>query len=313
MWIRGIKLTIGAVVGVLIAHFLGLANPLTAGTIVLLSLGKTRRSSLAAAIVRIKALILTLALATVIFLLFDFSIYAFAIFLSAYIFLVLKLKLDEGLIIGAVTAGQILAKEAVNPQILGNAIGLFAIGVFIAFLLNIYMPDLSQNINDDKRYIETTFCDILLIIATILRGDPNFDAAVFDEMEVFINKAIMQTKTNEDNYFFLDVSYQGKYIRMRKRQFYILKHMFELANQIDMTLVVGEGVAQLVEKMAFVISESGTGEAMLKELSDFSRSCQQGALPQSRGEFENRAILFQILSEMRHLTELKREFANEYG
>jgi len=313
MWIRGIKLSIGAIVAILVAYFLGLNNPLTAGTIVLLSLGKTRRSSLQSAFIRIKSVILALALASGTFLLFDFTIYAFAIFLCLYVFSILVFKLDEGLIIGAVLSGQIWAKGIIDYAVLSNAGLLFVIGVCIAFLFNLYMPDMSQDITHDQRYIENSFRDILHMIVTILRGDCNFDDAIFTEIETFINQALVRAQTNEDNYLLADLSYYGSYIRMRKRQLYILKQMFELACRIDMELEQGEKIANLTEKLAYTLSERGTGEEMLQEIAAISAVFQSGSLPKSRAEFENRAILFQYLSEMRYLTELKREFTDECG
>jgi len=310
---RILKLTIGAAVAIIIAYFLGLTNPLTAGTIVLLSLGKTRRSSLQTAFVRVKALGLTLVFASIVFFTTGFNIISFVLFLCLYIPLILILKLDEGLIIGAVTAGQILAQQLITIPILINSISLFAIGVMIAFLLNLYMPNLSKHILNDQRYIESTFRDILLTISTILKGDDNFNTTIFDNTEVFINKAIKQAKVNEENFIFVDVTYYGKYIRMRKRQFYILKHMFELALRVDMNLDIATEVAKIVESLAYSLSEFGDGEQTLKILSNFSELCQKGELPKSRAEFENRAVLFQILSEMRHFIELKRDFSNEYG
>ena len=313
MGVRGIKLMIGAVVGILMAQFLGLMNPVTAGTIVLLSVGKTRKSSLQSAFIRVKALAIALVLASGIFLLFGFTVYAFAIFLCLYIPCILKFKLDEGLIIGTVSSGQILARGMVNAPVLFNAVSLFIIGVAIAFLLNLYMPDMSKDIEHDQRYIENSFRDILLMMATILRGDKNFNGTIFAEIEAFINQALIRTQTNEENYLRADLSYYGRYIRMRKRQFYVLKQMFELACRFDMELEQGEMIASLTEKLAHTLSEFGTGEETLNELAAFSAACQSGSLPRSRAEFENRAILFQYISEMRHLTALKREFTDEYG
>ena len=313
MLIRDIKLSLGAMAGILIAHFFGLSNPLTAGIIVLLSLGKTKRSSVDIAVVRVKSVALALVLASGVFLLFGFTVYAFSGFLFLFIPLILKLKLENGLIIGSVLSTHLISASAIDFGILFNTIALFVIGVSVAILFNLYMPDMSEKVVENQRYIEDRFREILLIIATVIRGDHNFDQSIFTEVKQFIDDALMRAKTNDDNHLFADVSYYAKYIGMRKMQFDILNRMFELVCKIDMDLVQADLMAELTEDFAHSLSESGTGEEMLKRLEVISAECKDGPLPKSRREFENRAILFQYLSELRHMVELKREFRSEYG
>lgn len=313
MWIRGIKLSIGGTVGILIAYFLGLTNPLTAGTIVLLSLGKTRRSSLASALIRVKSVIVALMLASGAFLLLGFTIYSFALFLCLYVFAILIFKLDEGLIIGAVLSGQIWGRGVINGTILLNAIFLFIIGVCIAFLFNLYMPDMSKQILKDQRHIENSFRNILAQTADLMRGVKLSEASLLIEIETFIEEALSRAKLNDDNYLRLDKSYYAHYIQMRKLQLRILKRMYGLASKVDMMLIQVDIIADLTDEVAKMLSESGNGEEILEKSEMIATTFKNEPLPGSRQEFENRAILFQYLSELRHMVELKREFNHEYG
>jgi len=313
MLVRDIKLSLGAMTGILIAHFLGLNSPLTAGIIVLLSLRKTKRSSVDIAFVRIKSVMLALVLASSIFLFFGFTVYAFSGFLFVYIPLILKLKLEDGLIIGSVLSTHLVNASTIDFGILFNTTALFVIGVSVAILFNLYMPDMTKKIVKNQRYIEDRFREILLIIAAVLRGDKDFDHSIFIEIEQFIDDALLRAQTNDDNYLFTDMSYDARYIRMRKLQFYILKRMFDLGCKIDMDLIQADLMVGLTEDFAHSLSEFNTGEEMLERLESVSAACKDGPLPKSRSEFENRAILFQYLNELRHMVELKREFSSEYG
>jgi len=173
------------------------------------------------------------------------------------------------------------------------------------------MPDMSGKIVENQRYIEKRFREILTIIATTIRGDHNTDKSIFDEVEHFIDDALERAEINDENHLFADVSYYAKYIKMRKLQFFILNRMFELVCKLDMSLIQADLIAELTEDFAHELSEFGTGEAMLQRLESVSAECKDGPLPKSRQEFENRAILFQYLSELRHVVELKREFSSE--
>ena len=313
MLIRGIKLALGALLGILIAYFLGLGSALTAGTVVLLSLGKTKRSSVHSAFVRVKGVTLALVLASVIFSLVGFTVYAFSFFLVIFICLILKLKLDEGLIIGAVLSSHLMNNGAIDGAILLNTVALFVIGVSVALLLNLYVPDMSEEIVKNQRYIEERFREILLMIATALRGDKNFDASILVEIETFIDDALLRAKVNDDNYLLTDRSYDVKYIRMRKLQLHLLKRMLELGSKIDMNLEQVDWVADLTEEFAHSLSESNSGEGLLARLEAVLAVARKEVLPKNRDEFENRAILFQYLNELRYFVELKQEFSSEYS
>jgi len=312
MLVRDIKLSLGAMAGILIAYFFGLNNPLTAGIIVLLSLGKTKRSSVDIAVVRIKSVAIALSLASAVFSLFGFTVYAYSVFLFLYIPFILKFRLESGLIIGSVLSTHLISASTIDFGILFNTTALFVIGVSVAILFNLYMPNMSEKIVKNQRYIEDRFREILLIIVTAIRGDHNFNQSIFFEVEQFIDDALARAQTNDDNHLFADVSYYAKYISMRKAQIGILRRMFESACRIDMNLIQADLIADLTEDVAHYLSEFGTGDGLLRKLEAVSAEFKVGPLPKSRREFENRAILFQFLSELRYMVELKRDFSSEY-
>jgi len=312
MLIRDLKLSLGAMAGILIAHFLGFNHPLTAGIIVLLSIGKTKRSSVDIAFERTKAVVIALAVASGVYSLFGFSVYSYSVFLFIYVPLILKFKLEHGLIIGSVLSTHFISASTIDIGILFNTTALFIIGVLVAIVFNLYMPDMSGKVVENQRYIEDRFREILTIIATTIRGDHNFDQTIFKEVEQFIDDALKRAQTNDENHLFADMSYDVEYIKMRKLQFFILNRMFELVHKLDMNLFQADLIADLTEDFSHKLSKFGTGEEMLQRLASVSAKCKDGPLPKSRQEFENRAILFQYLSELRHMVELKREFSNEY-
>lgn len=313
MLIRAIKLSFGSVVGMLVAYYIGLSNPLTAGIIVLLSLGQTKRSSVNIALVRIKSIALALLIACPIFLITGFTVYSFGLFLFLYIPFVLKFKLEDGLIIGSVLSTHFILASTVDVNILFNTIMLFIIGVSVALVLNMYMPDMSYEIAKDEQYIEDKFRELLFIIATIIRGDKNFDQVLFLEVESFINQALTRATSNEDNYLMTDVSFHTRYIKMRKLQFDVLLRMYDLVIKIDMHLVQVDMIADLTQDLAYSLSKTNSGKDLLIKIDDILAEFKKAELPKSRKEFENRAILFHYLSEFRHLVALKREFTHEYS
>ena len=307
-----IKLSIGGVLAILIASFVGLNNPLTAGVVVLLCLGKTRRSSLESSIIRAKSLAIALVLASVIFVSVGFSVYAFCLFLIIFIPIIMKLNLEVGLIIGVVLAGHLLAWGAIDQMIMVNTVSLFAIGVVVAFVANLYVPKLGHDIVQKQRAVEGLFSDILLQIATMLRGDLNFDESIFLRVENIIDTTITTARIDNDNHLLTDNSYFVDYMQFRQIQLEILKRLASLAQEVGTDLVQAELIAELTTQVANSISEFGSGEKIIVEINRLTEEFRVMPLPLNRNEFENRAILFQFLNEIRYLVELKRFFRAEH-
>ena len=312
MLVEIIKLTVGAVFAILVASFVGLNNPLTAGTVVLLCLGKTRRSSLESSIIRAKSLAIALLLASVIFTIFGFSVYVFCLFLAIFIPIILWLRLETGLVIGAVLSGHLLARGVVDATVLINTVSLFLIGVVTAFVANLYVPNLNKEVIQQQRDIERLFRDILLQVATMLHGDLNFNPTNFTDVENIIKNALEIAKTDDENHLVTDRLYFVDYIHFRQMQFEILKRLFDLASKIDINLVQVELIADLAIVTANSISEFGDGTEVIQQINATTDEFRVMSLPTSRTEFENRAILFQFLNEIRYLVELKRFFRAEH-
>lgn len=306
--IRYLKLTIGAILAILIARAVGLTSPLSVGTLVFLSLGSTRLSSFKAAWVRVKSLAAALVLASIIFTITDFSIYGFLLFIALFVAIVVRFGLNEGLVIGVVQSSQIFGKEVINAEVLLNTIGLFTVGVTVAFLINLYMPDMKKAIQNDQHFIETSFKEILTKITEMLRGEGKYEINRFETLERYFTESISRTQANEENHLIHDVSVYGNYIRFRNQQFYILRQMYKLATSLTMKLEQGTALADLIQDISQRLSQEGTGEETLARIEAYRKDPLLEAMPASKEEFRNRALLFQILNELNNFSQLKQDY-----
>ncbi|MGL4374165.1 MAG: aromatic acid exporter family protein, partial [Turicibacter sp.] len=67
-------------------------------------------------------------------------------------------------------------------------------------------------------------------------------------------------------------------------------------------------LATLTEKVAFALHECNCAVDLVNQTEAVLETIRLQSLPQSREEFENRALLFQYLNELRYLLEIKRNF-----
>jgi len=316
MYLRAMKMVAGALLATLLADFIGLTSTTTAGVIVLLSLGKTKRTSLENAWIRVKAVILALALGSAVFSLIGFGTFSLGVFLVAFVPTILKLKLEGGLIIGTVLVTHLKNAGVIDGTILYNTVLLFLLGVTVALMLNLYVPSMKRYMTEDQRFIEEKFRVILLGFSSKLTlGEKKHDAfcqQLLTETSQRIAVAIKRAKMAQENNWSDEPLYELKYLLMRRTQFGVLERMFKLMDRLSMTdLLAATLISELMEKAALVLEEFNTGDALLLELEEISAVCRSGTLPKNREEFENRAVLFQYLSEFRYFLELKKQFSDD--
>jgi uncharacterized membrane protein YgaE (UPF0421/DUF939 family) len=310
---RTLKTGIGAAAAIFIAKQLGIEYPISAGIIAILSIQNTKKQSINVALQRLGACFLALALATVIFRLTGFNEITYGIFLLTFIPLSLKLRVGEGIIVNAVAVTHLLVEQSTSLFWWKNEVMLMFVGSGIALLLNLFMPSLEGHIERDLVYIEKKISEILLLMAKSLRGNSSeIEGKIFSDLEERLGKAKKRAHINFNNYFFYDASYYLEYMEMRQRQFQILSRMRNHLERLSFIYDQMSMIADFTEKMAHFINEENTGETSLYKLEQLRDNIRKMPLPNSREEFENRAVLFQFLNELEEFNKIKKEFKIKY-
>lgn len=288
---------------------LGLAYASSAGVIAMLSLMDTRRSSFKVARARLFATLLALGLISLVFWLGGFSMLSLAIFLLLYLPLVYGWRLDLGLAPSFVLVLHLYQEARLSWQLLTNELALFAIGVSFALLFNLYMPSQDQLIQDWHRQVE----DQLRVIMSrfqelLLAGDGSNQALLIGDLDQMLDQALKLVYRERHNQLFHQTNYHVHYFEMRKAQNKLLKGMAQGLNQLSQQSEESQILAQLFASAAQQISQTNSGQALLDEIDQLLITFRQRELPKSRAEFEQRAILFHLLQDMRQFISLKQDF-----
>lgn len=307
---RTLKTGVGSVISMIIAEKFGLEYAVSAGIITILSIQSTKRQSAQMAFKRIQACILALGISFILFKLIGYYYIIFGAFLLIFIPLTVKFKLQEGIVVSSVLVTHLIVQKSVSIFWIGNELALMIIGVGVALLLNLYMPNIESKIKEDQIYIENVMKAILLNMANALE---KHNVSIKQE-ELFsrLNKRIEATEQraykNLNNYFLLDVSYYVHYIDMRKNQFHTMKRMREHFQHFFMTYEQTIMISEFTVKVAKSIYEENTAENLLNDVNKLRKSFKEMELPSTRDEFENRAMLFQFLNDMEEFLKIKNEF-----
>ncbi len=177
-------------------------------------------------------------------------------------------------------------------------------------LLNLYIPSIEKEIKEDQVYIEEHMKEILIQMSIALRklSVSLREDELFNNLEKRLIKAKKRAYINLNNYFLLDVSYYLAYMEMRMQQFETLKRMRQHFNKFFMTYEQTEMIADFTKKVADSLHEENTGEGLILDLENLRESFKKMNLPNTREEFENRALLFQFLNDIEQFLIIKNEF-----
>lgn len=307
---RTLKTAIGSALAIIIAKWFGLQYATAAGIITILSVGKTRKKSMKIMLKRIISTLLALLISLVLFNIFGFKEIVFGAFLLIFIPLAVKFNVEEGIVVSSVLVTHLLTEKSTSLFWIINEIALMLVGVIVALIVNLYMPNTEDKIKEYQMYIEEHMKEILLKMSfTMKDGKKCFvNNVLLEELENVLDKGRKLTYINLNNNIVQKDKYYVRYMNMRKNQVesikYMLNHFKEDFSRYEQALIM----ANFIEKVANSIYENNTAENLLEDLDKLREDFRKMELPKTREEFEIRASLFQFLNDMEQFLRIKNDF-----
>ncbi len=308
--LRTLKTAVGAPLAIIVAMMMGLDYSLSAGIITILSIQNTKMKSVTLTLQRMSSTILALALASVIFLGFGFHALSFGLFLLIFIPLTVRFKLTDGIVVSSVLVTHLLGEQTITFDLLRNECLLMLVGAGIGILLNLYMPALEEEIKQSQRDIEKQMQVVFLYLARTIRSQTVYidEEQTFVKLQETLSQAHLKAALNNENFLTSDRTYYVQYMEMRLMQFQLLVSMRQTLGRVLMTYEQSCMLADLTEQIAMGLHEYNDAEDLIAKTRETLATFRAHALPQTRDEFESRAMLFQYLNELISLLEIKQSF-----
>ncbi|MDM8182968.1 aromatic acid exporter family protein [Enterococcus cecorum] len=307
--LRTIKTVIASVLAILIATQLHLLYATAAGIIAILSVGNTKKTSLKSGLGRVLSLGLAIILSFICFTTLGFHTWAFGVFLLVFIPLSVRFNLADAIVVNSVLITHFLVEKSFSWQMILNETLLMTIGVGLALLLNLYMPDNEKQLKEDIKAIEEDFRTIIFAMAAHLNLEkiaPLDDACL--DLRSKLRAALNQARIHQKNQWISEEDYYSEYFSMRLAQLRILRDMVNLLIEIDIDGLFVDELRKVLISTAENFAEENDGKLILWQIEAVYQNYRQKPLPQTRGEFENRALLFQFLQSFRSFVEIKAIF-----
>lgn len=305
-----IKIAAGSAVSILISNTLGLSYTTSAGIITLLTIQDTSKETITVSLKRIAAFFMATFFSYIIFHIAGYNAIAFGIFLFLFAGCCQLLKLRDAIAMNAVLVTHYLLESNMEISLILNEALLLFIGAGIGTLLNLYIPGKVKEIRAAQHTLEEDLKTVLLRMSEyILKEDKSdYTGSCFDTLLMDISEGEKRAYAYMNNTYFLESKYFLEYMQMRRQQCAVLKDIYKKIMSIQKIPPQAEHIAAFIHIIGVRFGESNNAQELLNELDRLRKEMKETALPVTREEFENRAILYLILMDFEYFLQLKKEF-----
>lgn len=307
-----IKTSVGSAISLFIAMTLGLNNAASAGIITLLTIHDTSKETINIALKRIAAFFIATLFSYAIFHVAGYNFIAFGIFLFLFMGCCQLLKLKDAVSTNAVLVTHYLIKGSMEiPFILNEALLLF-IGAGIGTLLNLYIPGKIKEIRHTQHILEEDLKTVLLRMSEyIVKEDKSdYTGSCFQKLLADVDEGEKHAYAYMNNTFFQESKYFMEYMQMRRQQCVVLQDIYKKIVSLSFIPPQALQISEFIRNISISFGESNNARDLLDELAILTSEMKNSSLPVTREEFENRAVLYMILTDLEYFLQLKRDFSD---
>lgn len=299
--LKVIKLSLGSSLAIFIAWILKLEYSTVAGVITLLTVKNTKKETLKGTLGKIYGFILCNIFSYLCFNILGYHLYAFALYILIIISLCFLLNIQDVIAMCVVISSHYFLQGTMSVHWILNESGLFAIGAGIGVLINMYIPSNIEKIYENQKKLQNEVSSILIDIADLIVNPNNKNKYDNDlnTLNTLISNSISEAYNNMNNNLLSDTKFLLDHMEIIKSQRNILENLYSYVSQLSSTPLQGHIVSAFIHKIGYTSFNAETVEALLDELDRLITNMKNQPLPINRTEFEDRAILFLCLTELK--------------
>ena len=307
-----LKVGVGGSVAYFIAEFLKLDFASSAGIIALLTLQTTKWETFRLSFRRIITFFMTFGLCILLFYLVRTTWLDYGLFLFFMVLLCELLVWRTTVSVNAVIGAHFLSTQNFSYEFMINELLLVIIGITVAILLNLFHINSAHEAGIIKcmRHVEHDMKKILTELSGYLKhqamGDHVWDdiLKLGDDLEKYLDLA----HEYQNNTFVSHPEYYIDYFRMREQQCGALLNMHKEMQRISELPKQAEIVSHYILDMCEHVTEMNNPEKQIAQLEEVVEEMHNQQLPQTREEFEGRALLYHVLMELEDFLLYKKRF-----
>ncbi len=315
MAIKVLKIAVGSCMAVAVAQFFELQYATSAGIVTLLTVQNTRRDTIRLAAERLLSFLLSVLLVFVCFRYIgklewvNYGVYIFLMVHVCYFF-----GWENTISVNAVMGTHYLLTPDYSLNFAASELAVIAIGTALALLMNWHMPSNLKTLREDIRKAEDDMQQVLQELACYLEG--KLDGAHIwldlDQLEQSIHRGLERAHEHAHNTLSEEDHYYIEYMEMRLQQCALLQAIRHRVWKIDGMPEQAKIISDYLRYLAPYVHEKNIPDRQSADLQQVFDQMKQQPLPESRDEFESRAILYHVLLDLEDFLFVKKRFADQY-
>ncbi|MBR0382218.1 MAG: hypothetical protein IJH71_07280 [Eubacterium sp.] len=309
------KIGLGSSLAILAAYSLHLDNTISAGTIALLTLMTTRWESVRLSLYRLITFMISVVIAWFIVLYVDNVMVAYGLYVFFTVLIAEYLGWRATISVNAVAGAHLFISNDFSGASIINEFALVLIGIILALFINLFHDNRSHRVLmvADMRKTEENLQEILNLMAAYLL-EPGHHSDVWPmitDLEERLRRYMDDAREYQDNTFLPHSVYYTDYFEMRYDQcqvLYSLHFSMRKIRSIPEQAKIVAGYMKYLSKYVIEKNDPKEQEIMLQALLDHLKDEK---MPESRDEFESRALLYHILMDLESFLTYKRNFVEK--
>lgn len=296
-----LKLSLGSSLAIFIAYFFQFQYAMVAGVITLLVVKDTKKETIKGAMGKLLGFILCTLYSYLCFNFLGYNLWSFSLYILIIISTCFVLNIRYVIAMCVVISSHYLLQESMSIYWILNETGLFIIGAGIGIIINMFMFSNKEHIYEGQQRLQKQVSLILVEISEMI-NKPGRDNNIKHNISILSNLIDSSTKAayfNINNNLLSDTKYFLDHMEIIKSQRNILNTLYDLVSQLNYLPAQGQIVSNFINKVGNTSFEVNTVNDLLNDLEKMYNDMKTQPLPQDRDEFENRAILFLCLIEMK--------------
>ncbi len=315
--IKALKIGVGSCIAILLAHFCGLKNEISAGTIALLTILNTKWETFRLAYTRIISFFVTVLLCYAIanhlgggWIEYGLMVFLIVIFCELVGWM-------PTLSINAVIGAHFFTTLDFSPAFIWNEFCLLLFGISTAIVLSLFTNNKGSKkmLVKHMHYVEKQMQFIMGELAAYL-SHQKMDHDMWEDvknLEGQVKEFIEEACKYRDNAMNRRPEHYIDYFEMRLQQIGMLRSWHYEMKRMRSMPVQAKVIADFIVYMQERVNAVHTLEEQIGRLEEILRQMKDSPLPVEREEFESRAILYHVLMDIEDYLLIKKRFVEGLG
>lgn len=310
LFLKALKIAVGSVLAIVIAELLGLSYATSAGIITLLTIQDTWKDTVQLTSDRLMSYLMCIILIFACFHIGRAGWVGFTFYILLMVVICYLAGWPGTISVNAVMGTHYLMTPDYSISFAFNELALILIGTGIALFMNWKMPNYRKSVQEDVQAMENLMEQVLREMALWLDKKPEGEQVWMDldRLEERLEESLERAWEQAHNTLDEDDLYCAEYMQMCCSQCAMLQTLRESVKKVRSRPKQVVYVSRYLEDLAAFMHNRNAPEEAMWKLQNIFDQMEKEALPRTREEFENRAILFHVLMDLEEFLLVKQRF-----